>query len=204
MDKWTIHFISGKPFQKGQIWMILPIKKPNGNQDKFFLPSSWRAWGWAHRNAVVTSLVVERKVKGETKRMYEQTQPWMGRLFFTTLTHTLFLSLSLALAETHTHTFVHSRLAHALSLYHTHTRVIFFPYIPRLVLLRKRSWFSSSNDSSSEKNLQFLSLDLNRNIISPLLRIRDWKMIKKVDNLLSASRPCHAHVDQHLIFANNS
>jgi len=24
-------FYSGKPFQKGQIWMIMPFKRPNGN-----------------------------------------------------------------------------------------------------------------------------------------------------------------------------
>jgi len=30
MAKWLYHFISGKQFQKGQIW---PLKMPNGNTD---------------------------------------------------------------------------------------------------------------------------------------------------------------------------
>jgi hypothetical protein len=31
MAKWPNHFISGKQFQKGQIWQIWPLKRPTGN-----------------------------------------------------------------------------------------------------------------------------------------------------------------------------
>ena len=31
MAKWPNYFISGKQFQKGQIWLIWPFKRPNGN-----------------------------------------------------------------------------------------------------------------------------------------------------------------------------
>jgi len=31
MAKWPKHFISGKQFQKSQIWQIWPLKRPNGN-----------------------------------------------------------------------------------------------------------------------------------------------------------------------------
>jgi len=33
MAKWLNHFISGKPFQKGQILIIWPLKGSNGNPD---------------------------------------------------------------------------------------------------------------------------------------------------------------------------
>jgi hypothetical protein len=34
MAKWPNHFIYGKQFQKGQIWQIWPLKRPNGNPEK--------------------------------------------------------------------------------------------------------------------------------------------------------------------------
>jgi len=33
MAKLPIHFISGKPFQIDKIWMIWPLKRPNGNHE---------------------------------------------------------------------------------------------------------------------------------------------------------------------------
>jgi len=30
-QKWPNHFISGKQFQKAQIWQIWPLKRQNGN-----------------------------------------------------------------------------------------------------------------------------------------------------------------------------